>query len=95
MVPKHLLYQSTSKTLQFRHKFELEASKNESQVLQAINKENSIFQQKIFTFMKNANVWNGNAIIFVRQSNLLQNLKMFIGLPVVIIKPTHPKLARS
>lgn len=88
-------FMSTSETLLFGQIFEFAASKNESQVLQVINKENTIFQQKIFTIMKSSNVCNGNAAIFARHLNLLQNLKWFSGLSVVIIKPTCPRLTRS
>lgn len=40
-MPNDDLYQSTSEALLFGHKFEFAASKNEKQVLQVINKENT------------------------------------------------------
>lgn len=94
-MPSHLLYESTSQTLLLGHKFEFAASKNGSQMLQVMNKENTIFQKNIFTFVKISNGCNDNAAIFARHSNLLQNLKMFIELSVVILKPTFPRLARA
>lgn len=56
-------------------------------MLQEISSKNNIFQQKILTSVEISNMLNGNATIFVRHWESLQNLKTLSGLLVVITKP--------